>query len=321
MNKVKENFNKILGNRELTLIFILIIASIFMSLTSEYFFTFDNFKSIFLGLTLEGIMVIGMGILLISGGMDLSVGSIMCFTGVVTGLALTSEIPIVLSILIGVLCAAFIGAINGVLISRLNLNPFITTLGMSIAVRGLLLIVSDGKAVLNLPETFNLIGRGKLFGLQNPIYILIVLVIIFDYLVKKSKFFRQSYYVGGNEKAAKLNGINVANIKLVNYVLAAVLAGIVGIMLAARFGSASVTVGQNTALNVITAAIIGGASLNGGKGTIFGAFLGAMFLQMLSSSLNLLGVNIYYQSFITGVILILAIIIDVLNEKKAAKAK
>lgn len=320
MKQYKKTLNHILLNRELILVLLLICISVFMSISSEFYFSFANFNSMFLGLTIEGVMVIGMVILLISGEMDLSVGSTMAFTGVMTGLSLNMGIPVMFSILIGVLSAMVIGGINGILISKLKLNSFITTLGMSIAVRGLMLIVANGKAVLNLPDTFNMLGRGKLLGIQYPIYLMILLVILFDFLVRNNRYFRQSYYVGGNEKTAQLNGIDVKKIKFVNYIIMAVIAGLVGILLTARFGSASVTVGNNTALNVITAAIIGGASLNGGKGTVVGAFLGATFLQVLSSSLNLLGVNIYWQSFVTGTILILAIVMDVLNNIKLNKA-
>ncbi len=311
---------KILKNREYSLITVLIIISLLMGIFTNYFFKFANLNSILLGLTVEGIIVIGMVILLISGGLDLSVGSTMCMTGVVVGLSLQSGMPIPIAIIVSLMTAIVIGMINGMLIAKLNLNPFITTLGMSIAVRGLLLIISDGKSVLNLPDAFNIIGRGKLFGIQYPVYVMIVLIIIMDFIIRRNRYFRQSYYVGGNEKAARLNGINVEKVKIVNYTLSALCAGIVGVMLTARFGSASVTVGQNTALIVITASIIGGASLNGGKGTIIGAFLGALFLQVLSSSLNLLGVDINYQSFITGLILIIAIVMDVVNERQEAKS-
>ena len=132
---------------------------------------------------------------------------------------------------------------------------------------------------------------------------------------------RQSYYVGINEHSAKLNGINVARVKILNYSITAFFAGLAGILITARFGSASVTLGENTALNVITAAIIGGASLNGGEGSVLGAFLGAMFMQILATSLNLLDVNIYWQNFLTGIILILAILVDSINERRKAGIK
>ena len=309
-------FREIILFKEIILILVLIVVGITMSIVSPYFFTRLNIEAIFVGLSVEGIIVIGMAILLISGGFDLSVGSTLAFTGVVTGLSLAAGIPVIFSILLGLLAAVSIGIINGMLIAKLNLNPLITTLGMMMAVRGFTLILSKGRAVLNLPESFKVIGRGTLFGVQYPVYLLIGLVIVGDILLRNIRFFRQSYYVGGNELAAKMNGINVVRVKIFNYCLVAMLAGLAGILITARFGSASVTVGQGMELKIIAAAIIGGSSLKGGVGTVLGAFLGALFMQIISTSLNILGVDIYYQYAVTGIILIIAILADELRERK-----
>jgi ribose transport system permease protein len=190
-----------------------------------------------------------------------------------------------------------------------------------ITVRGLLLILAKGRAVLNLPDSFTVIGQGRLFSIQYPIFALICLVIAGDLLLRNSRFFRQSYYIGGNEDSARLSGINVDVVKIFNYCLVAVLAGVAGLMLTARFGSSSVTVGTGIELRVITACIIGGASLNGGEGSVLGAFLGALFMGMLANALNLLGVDVYYQNFVTGLILILAVVFDVLNERRKLSQK
>ena len=274
-----------------------------------------------MGLTVEGLVVIGMVILLISGGLDLSVGSIMAFTGVATGMIIKAGVPIVVGIGLGLILAILIGAISGTLIAKAGINPFITTLGMMMAVKGLMLIVSRGKAILNMPDGFKNIGQGSIGIIQYPIIILLFFVILMDLLLRNTRFMRQSYYVGINENSAKLNGINVSRVKIFNYSLTAFFAGLAGILITARFGSASVTLGENTALNVITAAIIGGASLNGGEGSVLGAVLGVVFMQILSTSLNLLDVNIYWQNFVTGIILILAILVDSINEKRKAGKK
>ena len=150
---------------------------------------------------------------------------------------------------------------------------------------------------------------------------MLVLVIVGEILVRNTRFFRQSYYIGGNEKAARLSGINVDLVKIFNYCLVAALAGVAGLLITARFGSSSVTVGGGLELRVITATIIGGASLNGGEGSVLGAFLGAMFMAVLANSLNLLGVDVYWQNLITGLILIVAVVIDVLNEKRKTQQK
>jgi ribose transport system permease protein len=305
--------------RESVLIIVIVAFSVIMSLSSSVFLKPLNIEAILLALSVEATIAVGMVLLLISGGLDLSVGSILALTGVVSGLALSRGVPSFPAILLGLLAALAIGLINGLLIARLKINPFITTLGTMITVRGLLLIVASGRAVLNLPESFTVIGQGRLFGIQYPTYVLLFLVIITDSLLRNSRFFRQSYYIGGNEDAARLTGINVDLVKVFNYGFVAVLAGIAGLMLTARFGSASVTVGSGIELRVITACIIGGASLSGGEGSVLGAFLGALFMGMLANALNLLGVDVYYQSFITGLFLILAVVFDVLNERRKAR--
>lgn len=301
--------------REFALILVILAAGTIMSVLSPYFFTSQNFLAMLMGLTVDGLIAISMVLLMISGGFDLSVGSIMVFTGVVAGLIAKSGVSAPLTIAAALMVAALIGMVNGLLIAKAGINPFITTLGMMLAVRGLTLILSDGMAIINLPADFKHIGQGTLGGVQYPIIVMMSLVIIGDILVRRNRFFRQSYYVGGNENAARLNGLNVSQIKIINYIITAAFAGLAGILLAGRFGSASITIGDNTALNVITACIIGGASLNGGVGTVLGAFLGAFFMQMISTSLNLLNVNAYWQIFVTGAILIIAVLIDALNEK------
>jgi ribose transport system permease protein len=320
-NKVMSGIKKVTAYREFILIFVIIVFSAIVSFFTPYFFTIANITAMLMGLTVEGLVVIGMVILLISGGLDLSVGSIMAFTGVATGMIIKAGVPIVVGIGLGLILAILIGAISGTLIAKAGINPFITTLGMMMAVKGLMLIVSRGKAILNMPDGFKNIGQGSIGIIQYPIIILLFFVILMDLLLRNTRFMRQSYYVGINENSAKLNGINVSRVKIFNYSLTAFFAGLAGILITARFGSASVTLGENTALNVITAAIIGGASLNGGEGSVLGAVLGVVFMQILSTSLNLLDVNIYWQNFVTGIILILAILVDSINEKRKAGKK
>jgi ribose transport system permease protein len=289
---------------------------IFMAIASPVFLDAGNIEAIFLALSVEATISIGMVILLISGGLDLSVGSTLGLTGVVTGLALQAGLPTFISIIIGLIAALGVGLANGFLVAKMKINPFITTLGMSITVRGLLLVIAQGRAVLNLPASFTVIGQGRLLNYQYPIFIMLFLVILGDILVRNTRFFRQNYYIGGNEKAARLSGINVDFVKIANYCIVALLAGVAGLLITARFGSASVTVGSGTELRVITATVIGGASLSGGEGSVFGAFLGALFMGVLANSLNLLGVGVYWQNFITGMILIIAVLVDVINERR-----
>jgi ribose transport system permease protein len=307
--------------REFVLMLVILVFGLCMTLASPVFLSWRNIEAILLALSVEATIAVGMVILLISGGLDLSVGSILAFTGVITGLALNAGVPVALSILLGLLAALGVGMINGFLIAKMKINPFITTLGMMISIRGLLLVVAKGRAVLNLSESFTIIGQGRLFNVQYPIYVMIGLVVVGDIWMRNCRFMRQNYYIGGNEKAARVSGINVDSVKIFNYCLVAVLAGIAGLLITARFGSSSVTVGGGLELRVITAAIIGGASLSGGEGSVLGAFLGALFMGVLANSLNLLGVDVYWQSLITGLILIIAVVFDVINERRKEQRK
>jgi ribose transport system permease protein len=302
--------------REFAMLLVLVIFGIVMSILSPIFMTQGNVEAILLGLSVEGIIAIGMVIVLISGGFDLSVGSTLAFAGVVTGLALTADLAAPVSILLGLLAALGVGLVNGLLIAKMKINPFIATLGMQITIRGLLLVLASGRAVLNLPSSFTVIGQGRLFGLQYPIYVMLVLVILGDLLLRNSRFLRQNYYLGGNKRAAWLSGINVDLVIIVDYCITALLSGIAGLLITARLGSSSLTVGTGTELRVITAAILGGASLSGGEGSVLGAFLGALFMGVLANALNLLGVDVYWQNLITGLILIVAVVVDVINERR-----
>lgn len=314
--EVRSIFRSLISMRESILFIVIAVSFIAMSFASPYFLSPQNLESMFLGLSVEGIICIGMVILLVSGGLDLSVGSNLAFTGVVVGISMTNGIPILPSIIIALVAAFLAGYLNGILIARLNLNPFITTLGMQMFLKGAMLLAANGKSVLGLPEGFNNIGQGRLIGIQYPVFILIILVIVFEIVLRRSRILRTSYYVGGNENAARLSGIKVNRVKIAIYSLTGIMAGIAGIIITARFGSSSVTIGPGVELRVLAACIIGGASLNGGEGTVLGAFLGALFMQLLSTSLNLLNVNVYVQTLLTGAILIVAILLDQLNERR-----
>lgn len=256
-NLLTKIIDTVFDMRELMIIVVVLIITVYMSLKSPYFLNSSNIIGIFLGLSVRATVAVGMMILFVSGGLDLSVGSTLAWAGVATALLLKAGIPVPLAIIIGLFAAGSVGLVNGLIVAKLNLNPFITTLGTMSIVRGLLLIASKGSSVINLPRSFELIGQGKLWGVQYPIIICIVLVIIGDIALRKLRFFRQNYYIGGNEEAARLTGIKVDKIKIFNYVLVAVMAGLAGILITARYGAASVTVGSGLELEVITAVIIG----------------------------------------------------------------
>ncbi|MHC4474443.1 MAG: ABC transporter permease [Planctomycetota bacterium] len=307
--------------REFMILYIIVLSTIAMTYVVPQFLGRHNISAILLSLSDQSIIAIGMTILLISGGFDLSVGSTVALSGAVTAIWLTNGMPVPAAILLGLGVGVLIGLINGLIIAEVGINPFITTLGMMSLVRGLLMVVTDGQNVSGLPKSFTVLGQGTVYGVQYPIIISLLLVIIGDFLLRKSRFFRQNYYIGGNEKAAILSGINVKRIKIFNYMLTGFLAALAGIIITARLGSASTTAGKGLELRVISAVIIGGASLRGGVGTVAGAFLGALLMSIIISSINLLGIALNWIDFALGATLLLAVMADTLSRKYKKKTE
>ena len=290
----------------------LIVAGIFlaMSFLSPYFLSGGNLLALLLGLSIEAIIAVAMTHLMVSGGFDMSVGSVVAFTGAITALLLKTGFSVIPAVSIGLLLGASIGFFNGFIISKIGINPFVVTLSSLSLFRGLTLIVSRGQNISGLPDSFKSIGQAKWGIVQAPILIAAVLILLGDLLLRKSRFFRQSYYIGGNEKAARLSGIPVDRMKLFGYVLTGIFAAIAGIVMTARLGAASMTAGTGLELRVITAVIIGGASLQGGEGTVAGSFLGSLLMALITNALTLLGVDVYWQTFIIGATLLIAVLID-----------
>ena len=228
---------------------------------------------------------------------------------------LRSGFPVPIAVLIGLAIGGSIGLFNGFIVAKVGINPFVTTLSSLSLFRGLTLIVTRGQNIVGLPKSFKLIGQAKVAGVQTPIIIAAVLLIIGDILLRRSRFFRQSYYIGGNEHAARLSGIPVDRMKILGYALTGVFAAISGIVMTARLGAASVTAGTGMELRVITAVIIGGASLKGGEGSILGAFLGTLLMALITNALTLLGVDVYWQTFVIGGTLLTAVLIDNITKR------
>ena len=306
---------KIVKQREFMIFMIVTVLFIFMTFASPYFLTIPNLLAVMLGLSLEAIIAVAMVNLMVSGGFDMSVGSIVAFTGAVTAMLLRSGLPVVLAVFSGLIIGAAIGLFNGFIVAKVGINAFVTTLSSLSLFRGLTLIVTHGQNITGLPKSFKMIGQAKLLGVQTPIIIAVVLLILGDVMLRRSRFFRQSYYIGGNEQAARLSGIPVDRMKMLAYTLTGLFAGISGIVMTARLGAASVTAGSGMELRVITAVIIGGASLNGGEGSILGAFLGTLLMAIITNALTLLGVDVYWQTFVIGATLLLAVLIDTLSKK------
>jgi len=285
------------------------VYALVMSIASPVFGRMVTAKIMLLSLSVNAIIACGMAILLISGGFDLSVGSVLGLSGMVAALGMKFGFPFYVACLLGLLAGAGVGSFNGFVIARLRINPFITTLGSMIALRGLVKVIG-GSGISGFPPAFKWLGQGLVVNVQMPIIFCLVIVAVGEFLLRKSRFLRQNFYIGGNERSAILSGIPVVRIKMFNYILSGVLAAFAGLLITARLGYASVTAGEGVELQVVTAVIIGGASLSGGKGSILGAFLGTVLMFMIVTSINLLGVRADWHDFVVGGVLLTAVIVD-----------
>jgi ribose transport system permease protein len=307
---VLDHIRRLTSFREFMIMAIVIAGCLAMWITTPIFMTFGNWSALLLQVSVECVVAIGMTILLVSGGFDLSVGSTFALAGAVTAMMIVSGLAPWLAILLGLGTGAVIGFFNGFIIAKIGINPFVTTLAMMSMVRGMLLVITRGRNISGLPESFRVIGQGNIHGIQNPIWIGLLMVMVGDILLRKSRFFRQNYYLGGNERAATLSGIRVERLKIFNYSLTGLLAAFAGILMTARLGAASVTAGTGLELKVISAVIIGGASLKGGEGTVLGSFLGSLLMGILVGALTILGVDVYWNTLVIGATLLLAVLID-----------
>ena len=282
----------------------------------QTFPTFGNWSQLLLNLSIDTIVAVGMMLLLVSGVFDLSVGSVVAFSG---GLAAYGMMnfgwPVAVAIPITLLGTGLIGTVNGYLIAYQGVNPMIQTLAMMGIVRGGALLVS-GSGIQNLPYWFNAISQSRLLGVQMPVWYMLLTVGVFAFLMHRTVFFRRYYYIGGNERAADLSGIRVRRMKLYGFVLTSLLAGVAGLLLTSRLGTALPTAGRGLELRVITAVILGGASLSGGHGKIIGALLGAVFMGLVSNVMVLARVSGYWQEIILGLILITAVWTDMALQKR-----
>jgi len=298
----------------------IILLSIIMAFVfPNRFPTIENFSQIMLNLSIDTIVAVGMMVLMIGGMFDLSVGSIVAFAGGMAGyLMYYHNVNFIMAIIAALTGSVIIGFINGWLIAKIGINPMIQTLAMMGVVRGFALMLS-GAGIQNFPYNFIYFGQSKLLGLQAPVWYMLAIVFVFGFLVNNTVFFRRYYFIGGNEKAARLSGINVKKMKIWGFVISALLAGIAGLLLSSRLGAALSTSGEGLELRVITAVILGGASLSGGIGKIWGAFLGVLFMVLINNLLIISRVSGYWQEVILGAILIIAVGIDQLLLKRLDK--
>lgn len=297
-----------------------IIMCLIMSQISDVFATEDNFFNITRNFAFIGIIALGMTAVIITGGIDLSVGSIMGLVGIITGLVLNAGYPLLMGIAAGLLTALACGLVNGILIAYLNLSPFVVTLGMLSIARSLAMVFSENRMVYEFgpdEDLFVQLGGGTVFGIANPVILLVILTLVFVIIFKYSTWGRWVYAIGGNEQAARLTGVPVNRIKLSVYLLSALMAGISAILIVGWLGSAINALGQTYELRVIASSVIGGANLMGGAGGAYGAFIGAALIEVIRNSLLLAGVDPNWQGAFVGFFIVLAVMLEKIRGRRS----
>lgn len=297
---------------------ILLGMCLILSLTTgNKFLTVSNLTSVIRQFSFTAMMAIGMVMVIITGGIDLSVGSVFAFSGVITCMAITKwGVPVFISVVLGIAAGAAFGYINGLCITRLQLPPFISTLGTMSIARGLSYGITGGYPIGSLPDNFKFLGLGSILSIPTPIVIMLILAIIFSIFMRKTITGRWIFAIGGNEEAARISGVKVDRTKQIVYALCGAMAAIAGIATAARLGVGQSTAGQGYEMDAISAVVIGGASMSGGSGNIVGTILGAAIMGVLRNGLVLLNVSAYWQQVVLGCVIIVAVSIDKLQARK-----
>jgi len=298
--------------------FSLIALFVILSIASPYFLTATNLSSVVRQTAVINIMALGMTLVIVSGGIDLSVGSILAFAGVMGTLTMVSNGSVILGIAAGVLFGTLWGFANGFMITSLKIPPFIVTLGTLGIVRGLTLVVTNGLPVVGLPKEHSYLGEGTVGPVPFVLVVLIVCAVIMHVVLHSTKLGRYTYAIGSNEEAAIYAGIPVARYKIAIYAIAGMLTGLAAMIETSRLMTGQPTAGVSYELQVIAAVVIGGGSLTGGEGTVIGTLIGAFIMGLLSNGSDLLGVNPYWQQAIIGSIIIMAVALDAARKRRFA---
>ena len=291
---------------------VLLIAVV--SIMSPAFLSTKNIFNILRQTSINAIIAAGMTFVILTGGIDLSVGSILAISGAVCASLLAGGQSIIVGIIAAIVIGALVGFLNGFIIAKGKLQPFIATLATMTVLRGLTLVFTDGKPITlgsgKLAVDFGQIGGGMIFGIPTPAIIMLVVFLVCAYILNQTKMGRYTYALGSNEEATKLSGLNTDKIKIWVYTISGILASIAGIIITSRLFSAQPTAGNGYELDAIAAVVLGGTKLAGGKGKISGTIIGALIIGVLSNALNILDVSSYYQMMVKGIVILIAVLLD-----------
>ena len=295
-----------------------LLVFIIMTVVSDSFLTYNNLSNIGRQVSINAIIAVGMTFAILTGGIDLGVGSVMALSGTIMAGLMVSGIPMPVAIILGLLLGTFLGGLNGFMIAYGKMPAFIVTLAMMTIARGLALIYTGGYPIAGLDNAFSFFGRGNVLGIETPIVITILVYAIAYVVLTRTPFGRHVYATGGNYEASRLSGIKVSKILFLVYAISGFTSALAGLIISSRLMSGQPNAGVAFELDAIAAVVLGGAAMNGGKGTIIGTLMGALLLGVLNNGLNLIGINPYVQNVIKGIIILIAIY--VCSEKKKARS-
>jgi len=287
-----------------------------LSLLSPYFLSTANLLNVLRQVSINAILALGMTVVILKGGIDLSVGSLLALAGALAAGFALSGFPPPLAMGLGVGIAVALGTLQGLLVAYAGLPPFIVTLAGLTAFRGLTLVYTDGRPITGLPDPFLFLGNGTLLGIPVPVMVMLSFLLLTHFLLQNTALGRYLYAIGGNEEAARLSGVPVARIKVFAYAYSGLAAGLAALVLTGRLNSAQPTAGTGFELDAIAAAVVGGTSLAGGRGTAWGTFLGALIIGVLNNGMNLLNVSSFYQLIAKGAVIVLALLVDRLVRRR-----
>lgn len=300
---------------ESRLILAILIGGALLSFASDAFLSARNIRSVSLAFSFSAIAAMGQLLVILTGRIDLSTGSVMGLSGMVTALALVSGVPVGLGVVIGILVGASVGLVNGLFSVKFGISSFIVTLGTLQVARGITVGLTEGDTVSGFSDVFLFLGSGRVLGVPLPVWIMIILLIAFTVFLKYTARGREIFAIGGNETAARLAGVKVPRLQVLVFVLSGALAGLAGVLLTARLGAAVSNAAVGYELIVIASVVIGGASLSGGAGTVLGVVLGAMLIGIVNNALVLLTVPTYWQQTFTGAVIVAAALVDQMRRR------
>lgn len=290
----------------------LIVLIVVVTAINPSFISPNNLLNLLRQVAANGFIAFGMTFVILTGGIDLSVGSTLALSSALTAGLLSNGVNALIAVVVGIISGGFLGALNGILISKGKMAPFIATLATMTIYRGTTLVYTNGNPITGIGDSFffSFIGRGYLFGIPFPVVLMFVVFILLFLLLHKTSFGRKTYAIGGNEKAAYIAGVKIDKIKILIYTISGVMASISGMIITSRLNSAQPTAGQSYEMDAIASVVLGGTSLSGGRGRIFGTLVGALIIGTLNNGLNLLGVSSFYQQIVKGIVIVIAVLLD-----------